>query len=624
MQNTKNRYLFDCEGDSLVPTKFWCLVYYDIDTKEKGELTTHDAIKEFLLGASTLIGHNISRWDIPQLSRVLNIKINAELIDTLGLSWYLEPERKRNGLEAYGDHYGIPKVKINDWENLSLEEYLARCTRDVEINIRLWKDQLQHLQEIYTKPAELNRFLRYMQMKMHQAHLAEKSKWKLDVQRCKSSIEQLEAEREIKTSALAAAMPRVPVVKKYERPKRLRNANGQLSLLGQRWEDRLKSRGLPEGHDGPVEEITSYDDPNPGSSDQIKSWLFSLGWQPQTFKETVNAEGVKKQVPQINKDKQKGGGVCESVLALLDKEPAIDHLDGLGIISHRLSILRGFLRDVDSDGYITASVQGLTNTLRFKHSVVVNLPKPEARYGEHIRSCLIAPEGMELCGADMSGLEDRLKQHFLFKHDPDYVRSLMDPKYDPHLDLAELAGALTPDEVAEYKSGNKLKSTTAIRSIYKNGNYACQYGAGPPRLAVTCGIDLSEARKVHETYWKRNWAIKVISDEQTIKYVREQMWLYNPISRFWYSLRNTKDVFSTLVQGSGVYCFDTWVAHVLADREQLTAQFHDEIVLLVKEGHREEIEAWLKETIAEVNNYLKLNRELDIGVQFGENYSEIH
>jgi hypothetical protein len=307
---------------------------------------------------------------------------------------------------------------------------------------------------------------------MHQAHLAEQSKWRLDVERCKNSIASLEREREVKTRALAAAMPRVPVEKVYERPKRYRNSDGQLSLLGQRWEDRLKSRGLPEGYDGPVTQIVEFDEPNPGSTDQVKSWLFSLGWKPRTFKETVNVGGEKKQVPQINKDKQKGGGVCESVLELLDKEPAIDHLDGLGIISHRLSILRGFLRGVNLDGYITAGVQGLTNTLRFKHAVVVNLPKPEARYGEHIRSCLIAPEGKELCGADMSGLEDRLKQHFLFKYDPDYVRSLMDPKYDPHLDLAELAGALTPDEVLEYKNGIKLKSTTALRSIYKNGNYA--------------------------------------------------------------------------------------------------------------------------------------------------------
>lgn len=621
---TEKRWVvFDAEGDGLRPTKFYCLSFHD-HLGQKGTFTNYNDIRRFFEQYEVYIGQNIIRWDIPQLFRVIGIKRPEDRIDTLGLSWYLEPERKRNSLEDFGKDFGVPKVVIRDWENLSLEEYIARCERDVEITVRKFKEQLSHLQEIYTKPVDLNRFLKYIDSKLHQAFLAEESKWRLNVERCKESIGVLEREREAKTKALAAAMPPVPIKKIYERPKRYINSDGQLSLLGQRWEDRIKSRGLAEGYDGPVEEVVGYDPPNPGSTDQVKSWLFSLGWKPRIFKEVVRADGSKGEVPQINKDKQKGGGVCESVLELADGNPAIDHLDGLGIISHRLSILRGFLRDVDDQGYITAGVQGLTNTLRFKHSVVVNLPKPEARYGEHIRSCLICPDGNELCGADMSGLEDRLKQHFLWKYDPDYVRSLMDPKYDPHLDLAELAGALTPDEVADYKNGNKLKSTTAIRGIYKNGNYACQYGAGAKRLAITCGITVDEAKLVHETYWKRNWAIKKIAEDQVIKYVRKQMWLFNPISRFWYSLREKKDIFSTLVQGSGVYCFDTWVAHVLADREQLTAQFHDEIVLVVKKGFKLEIEGWLRQTIKDTNDYLKLNRELDIGIQFGSDYSQIH
>jgi hypothetical protein len=41
--------------------------------------------------------------------------------------------------------------------------------------------------------------------------------------------------------------------------------------------------------------------------------------------------------------------------------------------------------------------------------------------------------------------------------------------------------------------------------------------------------------------------------EETIK----TMWLYNPVSKFWYSAIY-KDIFSTLNQGTGVYCFDTW------------------------------------------------------------------
>ena len=119
-------------------------------------------------------------------------------------------------------------------------------------------------------------------------------------------------------------------------------------------------------------------------------------------------------------------------------------------------------------------------------------------------------------------------------------------------------------------------------------------------------------------------AIKAVAAEQKVKTVDEQMWLFNPISRFWYSLRFEKDIFSTLVQGSAVYVFDTWVSHILADRPQLTGQFHDEIILTVKKGKQEEIKEWLKDCIRQVNDFLKLNVKLDIDVQFGHRYSEIH
>ena len=50
----------------------------------------------------------------------------------------------------------------------------------------------------------------------------------------------------------------------------------------------------------------------------------------------------------------------------------------------------------------------------------------------------------------------------------------------------------------------------------------------------------------------------------------------------WYSLRFDKDRFSTLNQGTGAYCFDTWVKYILSKRPQLTGQFHDEVILEIK------------------------------------------
>jgi hypothetical protein len=127
-----------------------------------------------------------------------------------------------------------------------------------------------------------------------------------------------------------------------------------------------------------------------------------------------------------------------------------------------------------------------------------------------------------------------------------------------------------------------------------------------------------------EAYWKRNWSVKAIAEDQLIKTVAGKMWLYNPVSKFWYSLRYKKDIFSTLNQGTGVYCFDTWVKWVRSKSLPIIGQFHDEIIGMIRKGLRERATAVCKWAINKTNEELKLNRDLDCSVDFGEAYSEIH
>jgi hypothetical protein len=129
---------------------------------------------------------------------------------------------------------------------------------------------------------------------------------------------------------------------------------------------------------------------------------------------------------------------------------------------------------------------------------------------------------------------------------------------------------------------------------------------------------------LYKTYWERNWSVKAIAEETKIKTLDNQMWLFNPVSKFWYTLRSEKDIFSTLNQGTGVYCFDTWVKYVRSKRPQLTAQFHDEIVLQLKIGNRDKCEKLLKWAIKKTNEQLNLNVKLDVDFAFGDNYAEIH
>lgn len=501
------------------------------------------------------------------------------------------------------------------------ELMIFRCTEDVKINTKLWNRFWKHLNKLYDSEEEVWRFIDYLMFKMDCAREQERSGWKLDVVRATNAVGELNQLKEEKLLALTAAMPKVKKYATKSKPAKPFKKDGTLSTAGAQWFARLREQSLPDDYRGDIQILTGEDDPNPNSSSQVKNWLLSLGWKPATFKIVRDKEtGDTRKIPQVNAEH--GAGICDSVKYLYTVEPNLELLDGLGVVSHRLSILKGFL-EAEEDGYIQAQIQGLTNTLRFKHKTAVNLPKANKPYGDIIRGCLIAEDGCELCGSDMSSLEDRLKQHYIYPYDPEYVKEMLDEKYDPHLSLAVLAGAITSEQATAYVLGED-KTIKPIRDIFKNGNYACQYGSGPARLALTSNISLAEATKVHAAYWKKNWAIKEVAKDQRTRVVNGQMWLFNPINKFWYSLRFEKDIFSTLVQGSASYVFDLWVQEFRAKRSQLTATYHDEVVLQVKKGFREQCTKLLKDSIEQVNEILKLNRRLDIDTQYGPTYADIH
>lgn len=612
--------VFDAEFNGLTPTKIHCL---SINNGKMKSTVDYDNMRKFFTTADILVGHNIQCYDIPAVERLLGIKVKAKLVDTLALSWYLEPHRPKHGLADYGEEFGVPKPEVEDWEDQPAEVYIHRCEEDVKINTILWERQWEKLLKLYGSEEEAWRLINYLAFKMDCAREQEKHKWKLDVKFCTEARDRLQLEADLKTVELAKAMPKVAVKSKKTKPQKPFKKDGKLSVTGEQWFTLLKEQGLPEDYDGVVEVTTGWKEPNPNSHDQIKAWVYSLGWVPQTFKHDRNKEtGEVRQIPQIQQDKTKGPGLCASVKKLYVKEPKLEVLDGLSILTHRISVLNGFLDNVDDEGYVQAQVQGLTNTLRFKHRVVVNLPGVDKPYGADIRGCLVAPEGYELSGSDMSSLEDRTKQHYMWDYDPDYVREMMTPDFDPHLDLAVFAGELTPIQAALHKI--KEEDHGGVRKIYKAVNYACVYGAGGPRVAITAGVQERKGYALVEAYWKRNWSVQAIAQAQEVKTCHGSKWLFNPVSKLWYSLRHEKDRFSTLNQGTGVYCFDTWVKHVRNGGPPIIGQFHDEVVALVKIGKRDKLTAHLKNAIKKTNEELKLNRELDCSVDFGASYAQIH
>ena len=612
--------VFDIETNGFldVMTKIHVLAYQREDMEEPVFTHDYDEMRKFFLTEDVVIGHNIIRFDNPAIEKLLGIKVNCQVIDTLGLSWYLNHERDRHGLEWYGEDYGIPKPKVVDWDSLTPEDYAHRCVEDVKINMRLWKNLNYKLGKLYSDEAGKQRLISYLNFKLECAALQEQMGWKLDVEKATRYAGQLTVMKEDKTHQLAQIMPKKVNYKKVSRPKLMHKKDGSLSSRGEAWLDLLNQNGQRETTQT-INVIASTEVANPGSTDQVKDWLWSLGWQPETYKFTRNKEtGEEKMIPQVRKD----GELCNSVKKLIEVDSSVEVLEGLTVLTHRLGIFTGFLES-HRDGYLRASIAGLTNTLRFKHmKPLVNLPGVDKVWGKEIRECLIAPDGYTLCGADMVSLEDTTKRHYMKPLDPDYVAEMSKEGFDPHLDLAKHAGVITQNDIDMHNSGER--SLKALRKNYKVVNYSATYGIGASKLARETGMSLSEAANLLEAFWSRNWSVEAVAKTLEVREVNGSMWLKNPVSGFWYSLRSDKDRFSTLNQGTGVFCFDSWLAICIKNGIKAIGQFHDEVIALVPNGQEEETATIMKGAIQRLNTKLALNVPLDVDPQFGNNYAEIH
>lgn len=624
--------IFDIETDGLLEslTRLHCLVahtYEDNQMIEETIITNPLELANFLSNQSILVGHNIKRYDFPAITKLTGYVHKRNVIDTLALSWYLYPERKEHGLESWGDEIGVAKPIIKDWENLSIDDYIHRCKTDVIINSILFGNFISYLKEIY-EDKDYHRIMAYLTWKLDCAAEQEANPLTIDREYCKKTLSILNNLVEERKNSLAQAMPRIDKYTVKTQPSKMYTVKGELTKAGQAWLELLAENDLEADFKGEITIVKSSEQPNPSSISQLKAWLFSLGWTPTVFNHTPNKAGDIRAIPQIqDKDKK----LCPNILVLAERYPVLENLKGLFMLQHRIGVLEGFLECSNAEGKMQAQIAGFTNTLRFKHKKpVTNLPSVDKPYGKEIRGAIIAPDDNHLfCGSDMSSLEDTTKQHYMYFYDPEYVKAMRVPGFDPHLDIAVLSGMLTTEQVEQHKlfettHGEQGTSYKKVRTKAKVVNFSGIYGAGPPKIALTTGMSLEEASLLHKIYWERNKSVKQVTNDTVYKEVRGQMWLYNPVSGFWYSLRQPKDRFSTLNQGTGVYCFDT---HIRSVREQgivINLQYHDEIGFSLEKGTEQTVKEKLNLAIQKTNFYLKLNVPLGISIDFGKNYAECH
>jgi len=527
IKNWRNATVFDLESDGLLDeaTKLHVMSFQMQDSEVKSfSAEQKDRILGFfqwhISNGVPLVAHNGISYDVPLIEKLYKVDLSdLMLIDTLALTWYLNFDRKSHGLASFLEDYGVAKPEIEDWENLSFEEYKHRCQEDVKINKLLWEDFKVRLTDMYSTAQKeidsgsvggkrisedeeiyldkfvgssvddaISRLLSFLMFKMDCVRLQEKTRWQVDVELLEKSLEDMHAEADKSKSELESVMPRIAKYNEKKKPAKPFKKNGELSESGKSWvevEEKFKAKLeddsgnlLVKQSDKPdsLKVLAKYEEPNANSSEQIKNFLFSKGWVPQTFKyerdeEAFNrwiaskpkeganhnrwnawkdAKPKDRAIPQVTVVGDSGKELCHSLQSLAEEVPEINLYAKYNVIKHRIAVLEGFKRDM-KDGKLQARISGLTNTLRMRHAEIVNLPGVDKPYGNIIRGVLVAGEGKVSVGSDLNSLEDRVKHHLMLPHDPEYVATMQAPDFDPHLKMAVASGMITQDEEEFYK-----------------------------------------------------------------------------------------------------------------------------------------------------------------------------
>jgi hypothetical protein len=207
------------------------------------------------------------------------------------------------------------------------------------------------------------------------------------------------------------------------------------------------------------------------------------------------------------KFKDERGELCPS-LAMLKGDMAKAIVKWLSLRNRRSTIKTkaegkdtGWLNNkrLKVDGRIGQGHAGPTNTNRYKHRDIVNLPKadPSVLLGYEMRANFIAPEGKKILGYDGSNLEQFVAASYAYHYDNgDYAAQLKGDAHETNAQAYTIAAC-----------------RVVTRTEGKNITYAVLYGAQSAKVAKMLGIIQSAAQRVIDAFWDTNYGLKLLRDD---------------------------------------------------------------------------------------------------------------
>lgn len=352
---------------------------------------------------------------------------------------------------------------------------------------------------------------------------------------------------------------------------------------------------------------------NLNSHDQVKSYLLSKGWVPTEYNTKKENGKTIQTSPKLTEDSF--DSVEGELPRLITRRAVLVHRQRMLKNTKKNGEESGWLNQLRQDGRLEARAipQG-TNTGRYTHIGIVNVPNAHAIYGAEFRSLFIAPDGYSYVGCDAVALEARMQAHYVF----------------PYKGGQALADLLLNGDI---HTENYQMWDMVERNDAKSPYYALMYGAQPPKLATTMGCSLKVAERRYEDFWSKYTALDEF--KRTITKVWEDRggkrggFLKGLDGRKLFA-RSPHALVNLMFQSGGSIVVKK--ATVLADRwcseaglnSTQVLHFHDEFQRETLNAHVDTVKEFAIKAFDEAGKHFKLNVPLVGDVKVGQNWLETH
>jgi hypothetical protein len=655
-----------------------CVIEAYHDTK--GIYPWHGSLEEglgLLASSDCIIGHNICGYDVPAMLKLYpDLPFTQEegpgLIDTQKMAELLFPEVKKQSIEEWIKILNLPdkKIKISDFSVLS-QALMDRCVGDVVNNVAIYRYLVNRKRDQERDGSSFNEALRteqevaliHARQVLHgvwydvDLALATAHDFRVRMDAIQEKVQVLappimsihglsqEAQAKIiedsKSLDFGDHLPGQNPLKrpkydqhenishvtkngtyntnsvKYFGPEYIKKVRGRYARVSFAIEDRYTTNAINYFGEDYIEKVkgpynkVEFTPLNCSSDNQVKNFLLSLGWVPIEY----------------NYSKTTG----ERTSPKLTEESFVSLPEGLGqdiaeyrVLQHRRSLIIndddptlgaiGNVRDnhrIPADGFTCA-----TPTARYRHRVVVNIPRPGSKYGKEIRRLYRVPPGRIQIGVDLSGIEARMLCHFAFGFTGGPEFAAMVARGDWH------------DENAALWKCSRNDAKTEL--------YALMYSAGATKLGAILGKGPEVGRRNKDRFMKRYKCYHELVQALEAAYEKNGGFIYGLDGRKFY-VRNKKDLLNTLLQGNSAIIFKNWMielykrARVFEEEhgvslEQIIAM-HDETQWELYSEYMELAKKWGEIAVAtakEIGERFQLNVPLGAEAKCGGDWAECH